>query len=59
MAVYPPPFGEGAIRDPKDTRQQKGQILNPPRRYELAADRRSVKGAMGQAVEKPAPGAKG
>lgn len=54
-----PKRGSGSIRDPKDPRQQKGNMLNPPRYQRLGGLSGPSKGPKGAlAVEKPRPGGK-
>ncbi len=55
-----PKHGSGSIRDPKDPRQEKGNMVNPPRYQRLGGlsgpSRGPQKNRMG--VEKPRPGVK-
>jgi len=60
MSGFAPRAGSGAIRDPRDPKQVKGKMVNPPRYQKLGGlsgpSRGPQKNSMG--VEKPRPGVK-
>ena len=60
MPLFPPPVGDSAIRDPRDAKQEKGKMINPPRYAQLGGltGPGKIKKNIA-AVEKARPGAKG
>jgi hypothetical protein len=61
MIPKEPRAGSGAIRDPRDAKQNKGQIINPPRYMKMGGfdgPSKPGSGKMGMTVEKPMKGAK-
>ena len=56
---FDPRHGAGSIRDPRDAKQEKGNIWNPPRFQKMGGLSGPSKGKKEAfAVKKPLPGVK-